>query len=143
MTSSNSPWKSNILFLKKPDHNPPNPDNPVNPDNPSNPGNPVNPANPAGKAPPRKGRNDHLLPISRIRIVIDFRAVNKALKHTWCAYPIPRISDILAHAQKRKWLSRLDISQGFWSVKLGPKGQDLCTFEFLGGLYKLLSLIHI
>ena len=111
VTESKSPWKSNILFLMK-------------------------------KGYKLKKENGVLekIPISKIRIVLDFRAVNKALRINWCAYPIPKIQDILATIQGKKYVTRLDISQGFWSVKLGPKASNLCSFEFLGGLYKLTRL---
>jgi hypothetical protein len=112
VTESKSPWKSNILFLMKKGYK------------------------------LKKEKNGVLekIPISKIRIVLDFRAVNKALRVNWCAYPIPKIQDILATIQGKKYVTRLDISQGFWSVKLGPKASNLCSFEFLGGLYKLTRL---
>ena len=69
-------------------------------------------------------------PNGKLRICIDPRDINKAIKREY--YPIRTVEEIVTRA---KVLSVLDASYGFWQVKLVCESAIVCTFNTLFGRY--------
>ena len=110
---SKSPWRNSILFLVKKK-------NPNTPDN----------------------ENENV-PISRIRVVLDFRKTNESLLQTWTSQPLPLIEELLANMQQMKIISTADLSQGFFGCKLSvERGQQYTSFEYEGRLYQWTRLLQ-
>ena len=115
VVESKSPWNSSILFLIKKSL-------PKQPDQ----GGDQN-------VPKRPGPNPDPIPLSQIRICLDFRAVNSSLRQNWVSYEIPKIEQVFQNVQGMSYISLLDINQAFWSKRLAPGiTQDLTAFTFLG-----------
>ena len=51
-----------------------------------------------------------------VRLVVDYRAINKLTQVD--RYPVPRLDELLAQVGKSKFLSTLDLSQGYHQVPL-------------------------
>jgi len=50
------------------------------------------------------------------RLCVDFRKINaKSVKD---AYPMPRINYILDHVREARYMSRLDLKDGYWQIPL-------------------------
>ena len=115
IVESTSPWLSNCLFLqKKPAEKPTKAGQKLAGDH------------------EEKG-NEDVIPLSAVRFVLDFRAVNSSLARTWTSFVIPDIKDILNTVQGNKYVSSIDVSQSFWSIPL-RKGlsQNLTSFCAFG-----------
>ena len=110
---SKSPWRNSILFLVKKK-------NPNSPDN-----------------------DDEDVPLSRIRVVLDFRKTNESLLQTWTSQPLPLIEELLANMQQMKIISTADLSQGFFGCKLSAEhGQQYTSFEYEGRLFQWTRLLQ-
>ena len=72
-------------------------------------------------------------PNGSLRICIDPRDLNKAIKHE--PYPMSTIEEIVTRMPNAKVFSVLDASSGFWQVKLDPSSAKLCTFNTPFGRY--------
>ena len=57
-------------------------------------------------------------PNGKIRICIDLRDLNKAVKREY--YPMRTINEIITRMQNASVFSVLDVSSGFWQVRLDP-----------------------
>ena len=143
-----SPWRSNILFLLKGPKEPfydqkkdkiPEPQNPdiLEKESPHRP----------GKLPdhglrPLLQKNDPNgeIPLSRIRLVLDMSMINAHLKRTWPSCVLPKIDDIFNYCYGMKVLSRLDLTQSFWSKKVNKSMMDLSTFYFMGKAYSMTRM---
>ena len=162
-----SAWRSNILFLLKPAPKvkdaAPNPSHPKHP-NYSNEspqklpqqGKITSHDNVPGREPgsyfqdPNGKRLDHGfrppkidsedIPLSRIRLVLDFSMINAHLKRTWPSCVLPKVEDIFNYCYGMKVLSRLDITQSFWSKKVNKSMMDLSTFYFMGKAYSMTRM---
>ncbi|KAI8483081.1 hypothetical protein Bbelb_392370 [Branchiostoma belcheri] len=75
-----------------------------------------------------------LKPTGRLRICIDPRDLNTALKRSH--YPAPTIEDILPELKKAKVFSVLDAKSGYWQVVLDEESSLLTTFNTPSGRYK-------
>ena len=110
---SKSPWRNSILFLLK------------------------------KKNQNKPGNEDDPIPLSRIRVVLDFRRTNESLLQTWTSQPLPLIEELLANMHHMKVISTADLSQGFFGCKLHPeKGQQYTAFEHEGRLYQWTRLLQ-
>ena len=78
-------------------------------------------------------------PNGKLRICIDPRDLNKAIKHEF--YPMRMIEEIAARMPKAKYFSVLDASSGFWQVKLDRESAKLCTFNTPFGRYMFKRLL--
>lgn len=69
------------------------------------------------------------------RFCVDFRRLNKATKKD--AYPLPRISSILDQLKGAKYLSTIDLKNGYWQVALTENSKHLTAFTVPGmGLFE-------
>lgn len=69
------------------------------------------------------------------RFCIDFRMVNNVSVKD--AYPLPYISGILDKLRKAKYISTLDLKQGYWQVPLTPESRPITAFTVPGrGLFQ-------
>ncbi|XP_035679983.1 uncharacterized protein K02A2.6-like [Branchiostoma floridae] len=73
-------------------------------------------------------------PSGKLRICIDPRDLNKALKGSH--YPAPTIEDIIPELSKAKVFSVLDAKNGYWQVALDEESSVLTTFNTPNGRYK-------
>ena len=109
---SKSPWRNSILFLVKK----------KNPNSPQH--------------------DDDDVPVSRVRVVIDFRKTNESLLQTWTSQPLPLIEELLASMHGMKIISTADLTQGFFGCKLSTDCQPLTSFEHEGRLFQWTRLIQ-
>ena len=74
----------------------------------------------------------------KLRVCIDPRPLNKALKRTH--FPLPTIEDILPDLSKAKVFTVCDVKSGFWHVKLDEESGFRTTFPTPFGRYRWLRL---
>ena len=77
-------------------------------------------------------------PSGKIRLCIDPKPLNKALKR--CHYPLPIIEDLLPELSKAKVFSKCDAKNGFWHVTLDEQSSFLTTFETPFGRFRWLKM---
>ena len=73
-------------------------------------------------------------PDGSLRMCIDYRKLNDISLSD--AYPIPRISDILEKIGHSKYLSRFDLTKGYWQVPLSEDTKEKSAFITPYGLYE-------
>ncbi|XP_052785334.1 uncharacterized protein K02A2.6-like [Mya arenaria] len=73
-------------------------------------------------------------PSGKLRICIDPKPLNKALKRSH--YPLPIIEDLLPELSEAKVFSKCDVKNAFWHVKLDEESSYLTTFETPFGRYR-------
>src|SRR5699024_8443394 len=68
------------------------------------------------------------------RFCIDFQKVNEVTVKD--AYPLPYISAILDKLRRARYISSLDLKQGYWQVPLSPESKPITAFTVPGrGLF--------
>lgn len=77
-------------------------------------------------------------PSGRLRVCIDPKPLNKALKHSH--FPLPTIDGILPDLSKAKVFTVCDVKSGFWHVKLEEESSFLTTFSSPFGRYRWLRM---
>ena len=77
-------------------------------------------------------------PNGTIRVVTDFRGVNKILKRM--PWPLPKISTILQELEGFRWATSLDLNMGYYTIHLDPDLQKICTAIFPWGKYSYQRL---
>ena len=77
-------------------------------------------------------------PDGRIRLCIDPKPLNKALKRA--RYRMPTIEDVLPQLAGAKVFSTVDVKEAFWTVRLDDESSRLTTFETPFGRYRWLRL---
>ncbi|KAL6421208.1 hypothetical protein ACFW04_013634 [Cataglyphis niger] len=71
----------------------------------------------------------------KYRFCIDFRKVNDATEKD--AYPLPQVTATLKKLRGAKYLSTLDLKQGYWQIPLESKSRPITAFTIPGrGLYQ-------
>ncbi|KAL6446826.1 hypothetical protein ACFW04_001334 [Cataglyphis niger] len=71
----------------------------------------------------------------KYRFCIDFRKVNDATEKD--AYPLPQVTATLEKLRGAKYLSTLDLKQGYWQVPLESESRPITAFTIPGrGLYQ-------
>ncbi|XP_032241511.2 uncharacterized protein K02A2.6-like [Nematostella vectensis] len=73
-------------------------------------------------------------PNGKIRLCIDPKPLNKALKRN--RYPLPVIDDLLPQLTNAKVFSVVDAKNGFWHIQLDDKSSFLTTFGTPWGRYR-------
>ena len=72
------------------------------------------------------------------RMCIDYRMLNsKTIKN---AYPLPRIQDCIDRLGKAKYLSSLDLTSGYWQVRVANKDIPKTAFNTRYGKYEFLVM---
>ena len=72
------------------------------------------------------------------RFCVDNRKLNTITHKD--AYPLPRIDETLDTLQGAKWLSKLDLTSGYWQVELSEESQDLTAFCTPNSLFEFKIL---
>ena len=69
-----------------------------------------------------------------LQFCIDYRALNAVTKND--QFPLPRIDDLLDQLGKTNFFSTLDLSAGYWQVKMHPDSKEKTAFAtYIRGLY--------
>ena len=68
------------------------------------------------------------------RFCVDYRLLNLATVKD--AYALPRIDDILDMLAGKRWLSTLDLANGYWQVSLSPEARCKTAFATHSGLFQ-------
>ena len=74
----------------------------------------------------------------KIRIVIDPRDLNKAIKREH--YPMKTVEEVATRLAGAAFFSVLDVEKAFWHVKLDSKSAKLTTFN--SPLHSIIPLFH-
>ena len=69
-----------------------------------------------------------------VRFISDFRRLNTMLKRK--PYPIPKIQDMLQKLEGFQYATSLDLNMGYYTIRLNPDAQKLCTVVVPWGKYK-------
>jgi hypothetical protein len=73
-----------------------------------------------------------------VRFISDFRRLNKELKRK--PYPIPKIAQMLQDIDNFAYATSLDLNMGYYTIRLHPDYQKLCTIVTPFGKYQYLRL---
>jgi transposase InsO family protein len=73
-----------------------------------------------------------------VRFLSDFRRLNAMLKRK--PFPIPKIQDMLQKLEGFRYATALDLNMGYYTIRLNPDAQRLCTIVLPWGKYKYLRL---
>ena len=73
-----------------------------------------------------------------VRFISDFREVNKRIVRT--PYPIPKISTVLQEMEGFTYATALDLNMGYYTIRLDPDSQKICTIILPWGKYSYLRL---
>jgi hypothetical protein len=73
-----------------------------------------------------------------VRILTDFRQLNKYIKRK--PFPLPKISDLLQKLEGFSYATAIDLSMGYYHVKLDEESSKLCTTILPWGKYQYLRL---
>ena len=69
------------------------------------------------------------------RFCIDFRRVNEVTEKD--AYPLPQVQATLEKLRGARYISTIDLANGYWQVPLDPKSRPITAFTVPGrGLYQ-------
>jgi transposase InsO family protein len=73
-----------------------------------------------------------------VRFLSDFRRLNAMLRRT--PFPLPKIQDMLQRLVGFMYASALDLNMGYYTIRLNPDAQRLCTIVLPWGKYKYKRL---
>ncbi|MFM8622685.1 MAG: RNase H-like domain-containing protein, partial [Holophagaceae bacterium] len=73
-----------------------------------------------------------------VRFLSDFRRLNSMLKRK--PFPIPKIQDMLQKLEGFRYATALDLNMGYYTIRLNPDAQKLCTIVLPWGKYQYLRL---
>jgi hypothetical protein len=77
-------------------------------------------------------------PDGGLRMVIDYRALNKSTKRN--RYPLPRVDELFDQLQGAKYFSKIDLRTGYWQIRMAEEDVAKTTFTSRHGHYKWLVL---
>lgn len=72
------------------------------------------------------------------RMVVDYRALNALTERN--TYPLPRIQDCIDRIGKAKYLSKLDLTSGYWQVAIAPEDTAKTAFNTLMGKFEFIVM---
>ena len=75
-----------------------------------------------------------------VRFLGDFREVNKRIVRT--PFPIPKISDVLHELEGFTFATAIDLNMGYWTIRLDPDAQKICTIILPWGEVFLHETAH-
>ena len=73
-----------------------------------------------------------------VRFLSDFREVNKQIIRT--PFPIPKISSVLQEMEGFTYATALDLNMGYYTIRLDPDSQKICTIILPWGKYSYMRL---
>ena len=74
----------------------------------------------------------------RVRWVSDFRKLNQVIKRK--RYFLPNINEVMQRRNGFKFITKIDLSMGFYTFQLDEVAQNYCVISTPFGLYKYLRL---
>lgn len=74
----------------------------------------------------------------RVRICVDMRAANKAIKRV--KHVMPTLEELIHDLNGSKVFSKLDLSQGYHQIELAPESRSITTFSTHLGLHRYKRL---
>lgn len=77
-------------------------------------------------------------PNGAIRVCLDPKYLNQYLRRP--LYPLPNIDTVFQRVQGAKIFTKLDLTQGFWHIRLDEESSRLCTFSTPFGRYRYLRM---
>lgn len=72
------------------------------------------------------------------RMVVDYRALNAVTERN--TYPLPRIQDCIDRIGIAKYLSKLDLTSGYWQVGIAPEDIPKTAFNTLMGKFEFVVM---
>ena len=73
-----------------------------------------------------------------VRFISDFRELNKRLKRK--PFPLPKIAEVLQQLEGFQYATALDLNMGYYTIRLDPDAQKICTIVLPWGKYSYLRL---
>ena len=73
-----------------------------------------------------------------IRCCLDFRALNKVVSYD--TYPYKRCDDILDRIANAKYISKIDLTRGYWQIPLDDESKPKTSFSTMFGSYQFKVL---
>lgn len=75
-----------------------------------------------------------------VRLVLDMRQANRAIKRTH--YPVPTLDELLEEFNGKTVYSKLDLLHGYHQIPLAEESRKLTTFITHSGLYRFKRLVQ-
>ncbi|GFR77903.1 polyprotein [Elysia marginata] len=75
---------------------------------------------------------------STIRLCIDFRRLNSITEFD--AEPIPTLEELLTKMQGARFISKLDLTKGYWQIPIREDCRHLTAFQTPRGLYQFVFM---
>ena len=83
-----------------------------------------------------------IVPVSKkdgsIRVAVDYRPINEVCQKD--AYPMPRIDEIIERLTNAKVFSKLDLTKGYYQVRIHPDDRKYTAFRFGKKLYQFTRM---
>ena len=76
--------------------------------------------------------------MNRVRLLSDFRILNRQLKHK--PYPMPKICEMLSNLYGSQYATSLDLNMGYYHIRLSEQDSNLCTIILSWGKYRYKRL---
>ena len=73
-----------------------------------------------------------------VRFLSDFRELNKRIRRK--PFPLPKIQDLLQKLEGFTYATSLDLNMGYYTIRLTPNAQELCTIIMPWGKYRYKRL---
>ena len=77
-------------------------------------------------------------PDRAIRFCVDYRKQNRIT--VFDAEPMPSTNDIYAKLAGDKYFSKIDLSEGYWQIKMDDTSKDKTAFATPDGLYNFKTM---
>ena len=69
-----------------------------------------------------------------VRFCVDFRKLNQVAKFN--AYPMPQIEEKFEKIGSETVISTLDLTKGYWQIRMAPDSQEKTAFATHFGLFE-------